>query len=228
MRLTAQQICPLPRARRPRTTALAAFSRSASARMIMASLPPSSRWTFLRCLGGELGDADPDGRAAGDRDQLDAGRLRQVIPDQSTGAGDDLMGAGGQPGLFHQFGDLEQRQGAGAGGLRDHGVAGGQRRRRLVPPQLHRVVERNDGGHDAQRLPNGHGEVPLLPADGVDRHDAPEDPLRLLRRSRGRCWPSPPPRPASAGSACRSPRASSCPSSGTRASIASETRISMS
>ncbi len=49
MRLTAQQICPLPRASRPRITASAAFSRSASARMIKASLPPSSRWTFFSC-----------------------------------------------------------------------------------------------------------------------------------------------------------------------------------
>ena len=75
---------------------------------------------------------------------------------------------------------MQQRQRAGAGRLGDHRVAGGQRRGGLVPPQLHRVVERHDGRHHAQRLADGEGEVALLPAHGIHRHHPAEDALALL------------------------------------------------
>ena len=138
---------------------------------------------LLEVLRGHFGDPHAHLGAAGDGDELDAGRACQEIADQRAGSGDHLMGAARQTALLHQFGDLQQCQRAGAGRFRDDRVAGGQRCGGLVPPQFHRVVERNDRSHHPQRLADGEGEVALITAHCIHRHHPTEDALAFLGKA---------------------------------------------
>ena len=68
---------------------------SASSKTITGALPPSSRWTRLRSVGGGLGDLHAGPHRAGDRDHL-RGR---VLDQRAAGvavAADDVEDAGRQ------------------------------------------------------------------------------------------------------------------------------------
>ena len=173
----------MPRARRPRTIASAAFSRSASAQTIVASLPPSSRWIFFSVSAPSCGQADSHGRAARHGDQAHDRASRETLPDELARPGDHLVRGAGEPGLLEDRRDPQEREGAGAGGLGDHRVARRQRGRGLVGVQLHGVVEGNDRGDDAEWLADGHGEMPLVARHRVHRDGAAENPPSFLRES---------------------------------------------
>ena len=95
---------PGRRCRRPRTgAAAAAFSRSASAKITFADLPPSSSVTRLIVAGGALHDPSPDLGRAGEADLRHVGVLDQALADDGALAGDDVHDALGDSGLEHEL-----------------------------------------------------------------------------------------------------------------------------
>ena len=135
---------------------------------------------FLQRVGGVLEDLPPGGGAAGHRHQLHAVGANQRRADDLAEPRHDLVRGLGQPRGLHHLGDADDGQRAFLRRLGDDRVAGGERARRFVRPQLGRIVERHDGGDDAERLTHGDGERPLESRHGVERRDLAEHTLGLF------------------------------------------------
>ena len=110
--------------------------------------------------------------------------LHAFGPDQSlahlASAGEKLVRATRQAGLLHVAADLDDRERAVFRRLGDDRVAGGEPTRHLVAPELDRIVERHDRHDHAKRLARRDGNRLLAAGDGIQRHRAAEDALRLL------------------------------------------------
>ncbi len=112
--------------------------------------------------------------------------------EQPAGVGealDDVEDAVGQAGLGEDLGELERGERRQLGRLEDHGVAAGERRRRLPAGDLERVVPGADAGDDAERLAPGVAEGRRAEVDmlaGERGRDAGES----SRGSRRRRWTS--------------------------------------
>ena len=75
--------------------------------------------------------------------------------EQPSGVGeavDDVEDAVGQAGFGEDLGELDRAERRQLRRLEDHGVAAGERRRRLPAGDLQRVVPGADAGDDAERL----------------------------------------------------------------------------
>ena len=144
-------------------------------------LPPSSRLTRLRSGRGLPGD----GAAGRHRsDKADAAHIRmahQRGADLAV-AGEDVDDAGGENSVA-QFAEPQARQRRLLRTLDHDGIAGGERRRRLLGAEPERMVERIDLGDDAERLPAREIEMTIalrerLALDFGDQPGAIAQPIR--------------------------------------------------
>ncbi len=111
-------------------------------------------------------DLDADLGRAGEADLADERMLDERVADGAAGAGDDVEHAGGQARLEPELRVAQGREGGEAGGLEHHGVAGGDRRRRLPVADVEREVPRRDQGGDADRLAEGEHDAVAVDGDG--------------------------------------------------------------
>ena len=100
-----------------------------------------------------------DVAAAGEGNLADAGVGADGVADFAAGAGDALDGVGGHSGFEEDFGELEGGERGVAGGLDNHGVAGGDGGADFVADEVEGEVEGADGGDDAAG--DAHGEAEL-------------------------------------------------------------------
>ena len=148
----ATQLWPVA-AKMPATCALAALSRSASAKTMNGDLPPSSSEvearfsaelrTMWRAVVGAAGKGD-----VGDLRMARSARRRKSAPKPVM----ILTTPGGKAGLVDEPGEFEQRRRAVLRGLDHEGAAGRQRRADLDRREEELAVPGHDGGDDADRL----------------------------------------------------------------------------
>ena len=130
----------------------AAYSRSASGRMIAWFLAPPSAWTRLPCAVAvpwmyfAIG-VEPDERHGGH-----VGVLQERV-DRLLVAVDDVEDALGQSGLGPQLGQDQGGRRVPLAGLEHEGVAAGDGHREHPHRHHRREVERRDADADTQRLP---------------------------------------------------------------------------
>ena len=133
-----------------------AASRSASLKMMLGALPPSSSETFLRFFEAPAAIFLPTSVRAGEGDLVDV----EVVDERGARvaeAGQDVDDAGGDAGLEQQLAEVERGERGLLGGLEHDGVAGGDRRDDLEGRHGQREVPRHDAGDDADRLATGVG-----------------------------------------------------------------------
>ena len=128
-------------------------SRSASSKTISGDLPPSSSVTVLQPR------RPPQTLApVGTEPVTEILAMRGVGGERRAdraAALDHVEGAGGQAGLGEDLGELQRAERRELGGLEDHGVAAGERRRRLPAGDLAGVVPGADAGADARAARGG-------------------------------------------------------------------------
>ena len=165
IRLRAQQSCPAL-SNTPYGAVAAAFSRSQSAKMTLALLPPSSSVTAFDLVGGSGHHLGADLGRAGEDDLADVGVADEPLSDHRALAGQHLEKTLGQAGLHGQLAEPYRGQRRPLGRLEHHRVAGGQRRREAPGRDRHREVPRRDHTDHAHRFvegdvqPAGHGNLP--------------------------------------------------------------------
>ena len=128
-----------------------AWSSGASAKTMLAALPPSSRVSRLPVPATACGDAAADLGGAGERDLVDPVVVDQRGPGLAR-AGDDVDDARRQVGLLADLGEQQGGQRCRLRRLQHHGVAAGQRRRDLPRQHEQREVPRDHLAGDSQRL----------------------------------------------------------------------------
>ena len=101
----------------------------ASAKTMLALLPPSSRVTGLTCARAPGHHPLSDLGRAGEDDLRDVGVVDEALPDDAALAGQHLEHVLGDARLQGQFGEPDRGQRREFGRLEHHGVAGRQRRR---------------------------------------------------------------------------------------------------
>ncbi len=152
----------------PATAALATSSGSASANAINAFLPPSSSMTgFTVSLAARI-TARPVATLPIRATLATRGWAASAAPGLGT-TRDDIEDAGRQDAV-DQLGVAQRRERCLLGRLDDHGIAGSERSGRLASAEHQRVVERNDAGNDAQRLPHREVDRPGAHGDGAALH----------------------------------------------------------
>jgi ParB family chromosome partitioning protein len=93
--------------------------------------------------------------------------LDDRLPDLRSRAGHDVEDAWRQADLERDLGERQRRQRRLARRLDDDGVAAGERRCDLPRRQQQREVPRHDCGDDADRFPQGVGQVVAFDRDGL-------------------------------------------------------------
>ena len=165
----------------------AAFSRSASAKTMLALLPPSSRVTRFTWSAQPAMICLPTSVEPVKHDLAHERVGDEPLADDRALAGDHREHALGQPGLERQLAEPDRGQRGELGRLEHDRVAGGERRREAPAGDRHREVPRHDDADDAERLVEGD-------VDAAGDRDLPaEQPLGrrrvVVRARRGRCRP---------------------------------------
>ena len=148
----ATQLWPVA-AKMPATWALAALSRSASAKTTKGDLPPSSSEVRGEVLGRVAHDMR--GRRSGPPVKAmwaTLGMAGQRAPQARAEAGDDIDDARREAGLVDEAREFEQRRRAILGCLDHQRAARGQRRADLDGGEEELAVPGHDRGDDADRL----------------------------------------------------------------------------
>ena len=200
--------------------------RSASSRTMVADLPPSSRKQPLHGGGALLHDPLADRGRAGERDQVDLGRERELLADQVVGRRHDVDDA--------RRGCRSARRRGGRGSVAFHGVSGAGLSTTVLPvasawPSLFEVTSKGKfHGTMAPTTPTGSRQIRreferALEVDGVGQHRLPLElvdrawPARRGRRRAGRRaagrWSSCGGSPTSRMSCSRSSSCSACSAS---------------
>ena len=144
------QDCPCRFMFMPLIAAAAAFFGSASGKMMIGFLPPSSKLTRFRPAAASCAIARPGRHRADEADALHVGMAHQRRARRAV-AGDDVDDAGGKN-AFAQLAKPQARQRRLLGALDHDAVAGGERRRGLLGAEAERMIERIDLADDAVRL----------------------------------------------------------------------------
>jgi hypothetical protein len=136
--------------------AAAARSRSASAKITLADLPPELERDPLDRLRRAGGDRAPDRRRAGERDLRDVGvldqpRARRPSPAPTT----TLTTPSGSPASSAMRSKRSAVSGVSSAGLSTIVLPGRERRRHLPRGDRQREVPRRDQPDDAERLADG-------------------------------------------------------------------------
>ena len=172
---------PDRRCRTPRPGALAAaFSRSASAKTMLADLPPSSSVTRFTWSAHPAMICLPTSVEPVKHTLRTAGWVTNRWPTTEPRPGSTWNTPLRQPGVQRQFGDPQRGQRRHLGRLQHHRVPGRERRREPPGSDRHREVPRHDDADDAERLverhvhPAGHrnlrADQPLRRAGVVVEH----------------------------------------------------------
>ena len=133
MRVRPPHTCPVLRnaSSMPSTTAR---SKSASGRMMLADLPPSSRCMRLIVADADLHHAAAGAHRARQRHHVDQGMRGDRLADLGPGAADQVEDAGRQAGFGAHLGKHERGQRCDLGGLAA---------RRCIPPPSPRLPSRS-------------------------------------------------------------------------------------
>jgi hypothetical protein len=116
---------------------------------MLGDLPPSSSGNDV--VGGVLHDQPPRRGLAGEGDLGNPLVLRQRLAGLDAEAVDDIENAGRQE-IGDQLHDDEDAERGLFGGLENHAIAGGERRRQLPRRHQDREIPGNDLTDDAERL----------------------------------------------------------------------------
>ena len=151
IRERAQQSCPAL-SKTPEGARAAASSTSASAKTMLALLPPSSRVTRFTCCGAAGHDGPPDLGRAGEAHLAHGGVGDEALAHHAALARQDLQDPLGQPGLEGQLPEAQRAERGQLGRLEHHRVAGGQGRGEAPAGDGHGEVPGHDHAHHAERL----------------------------------------------------------------------------
>ena len=164
---------PGRRCRRRRTARVAAAAAtSASAKTMLALLPPSSRVTRFTCSAQPAMICLPTSVEPVKQTLRTSGWVTNRSPTTEPLPGMHGEHALGQPGLERQLADPDRGQRGDLGRLEHDRVAGRQRGREAPAGDRHREVPRHDHADDAERLVEGD-------VDAAGDRDLPaEEPLR--------------------------------------------------
>ena len=151
--------------------AAAARSRSASAKITFADLPPSSSVTRLIVSAARAAMRRPTSVEPVNATLATSGCSTIRSPTTRPGAHDHVEDALGHPGLDDDLLELDCRERRQLGRLEDDGVACRQRRAELPRGDRQREVPGRDQADDAERLAERHVDA------AVDRDRVAEQPL---------------------------------------------------
>ena len=175
-RCASARSSPDPRSRRRRSAPPAPpRSRSASAKITFADLPPSSSVTRLIVSAASAWTRAADGRRAREGDLGDVRVLGDALADRAPGPTTTLRTPSGRPAssaIRSSSTAVERRQ---LGGLQHDRVAGGECRPELPGGDREREVPGRDQPDHAERLAEGH-------VDAARHRDARAE--QALRRAR--------------------------------------------
>ena len=160
--------------RRCAGAAAAARSRSASAKTMLALLPPSSRVTRFTCSAQPAMIDLPTSVEPVKQTLRTAGWVTNRCPTTRPLPGSTVNTSSRQPGLQGQLAQPDRGQRGQLGRLEHHRVAGRQRRGEPPAGDRHREVPRHDDADHAERLVEGH-------VDAAGHRDLP--PGQPLRRA---------------------------------------------
>ena len=151
IRVQAVQVWPALRNALP-TPTLTALARSASARITLADLPPSSRVTRAIRSAASWLIAAPVAVEPVNETRSTSGWAARAAPATGSGAGDQVDHAGRQAGLVDGVEEQVGGQRGELGRFEDHRAAGGERGGDLGDDLVQRVVPRRDRADDAGGL----------------------------------------------------------------------------
>ena len=134
----------------------AAASRSASAKMTLADLPPSSSVTRLIVAAAPSAIPRPTSVDPVKAILATSGCSTSRFPTTRARSGDDIQDAFGNPGLDCDLLELDCGERGQARRLQHDGVPGGERRGDLPGGDRQREVPRDDQADDPERLAEGH------------------------------------------------------------------------
>ena len=147
-----------------------AASMLASAKTMLAPLPPSSSCTRLRLPADSSTIRRPTAVEPVKAILRTPGCAARCSPATRPGAGHDVDDAGRDARLDHQLGQPQRRERRQLGRLHDHAVAGGEGRAHLPAAEHQREVPGHDGADHAQRLAQHVVEEARLDGDDVALH----------------------------------------------------------
>ena len=150
MRLAEVQTCPLLR-NRAHAAPGTATSRSASSKTISGSMPPSSRLTRFNCSAARTAMRVPTAVDPVNAMHATFGSSMRAAPTSSPVPVTTLTTPGGKWARAVST-SRNVASGVNSEGLMTTAVPRGERRRNLPDQQQQRVVERDDGRHDPERL----------------------------------------------------------------------------